>query len=388
MTISNGAGGALTQAANLAGQLNFTAGKLNTNNFALTLAATSTVSGAGPNSYVLVGHGTAGSTGTLVRTGVTGSANGFFPIGEATYYLPATITAAGGETYTAFVFTPLSRTGVYGGPTYSNLNNMVNAIWNISSTSTNATILLDWSNALALEGSALGSGTIGIAHYEFGDWLNPAGSGSAVSHTATATFDSFSPFAVADGVTINPLPVTLSQFDATLNSDNTTDITWTTDIEINSAYFNVLRSTNGVDYTSIGSVTSHGNSSVQNHYQYTDPIPVTGVTYYRLQMVDLDGSSKYSEIRVVRPSAVTSISIFPNPARNFVNVSLGMTISKNLVIRLISQNGQLLQQKTVTNGAGTTISLPVSQYAEGMYLLQLIGSDGTSESHKIIIGKQ
>ncbi len=184
------------------------------------------------------------------------------------------------------------------------------------------------------------------------------------------------------------MPVTLSQFDASLNSDNTTNITWTTDIEVNSAYFNVLRSTNGVDYTSIGSVTSHGNSAVQNHYQYTDPIPVTGVTYYRLQMVDLDGSSKYSEIKVVRPSAVTSISIFPNPARNFVNVSLGMNISKNLVIRLISQNGQLLQQKTVTNGAGTTISLPVSQYAEGMYLLQLIGSDGTSQSHKIIIGKQ
>jgi hypothetical protein len=184
----------------------------------------------------------------------------------------------------------------------------------------------------------------------------------------------------------SPLPVVLGSFAASLNPDNSVLVSWTTDQEVNSSYFAVQRSSNGSDYTTIGTVAAKGNSSTASSYSFTDKSPFNGIDYYRLQMVNLDGSYAFSWPSVVRSELVQNISVFPNPAKNYIYVTLGGSVATNAV-RLIDLNGKVLQEQRLNaTSLNTTISMPVSGYAQGIYILQAIKADGTSSSTKVTIG--
>jgi hypothetical protein len=186
------------------------------------------------------------------------------------------------------------------------------------------------------------------------------------------------------------LPIILSQFDVELNNKEV-DLSWTTDQESNSDHFAIERSTDGgAHWDVLGTIAAKGNSSVAVHYSYTDAGPASGINEYRLQSVDRDGKSTYSEVKTVRNGLVGNVSIFPNPAKDYVNVTLGGSneAKGNLSIRLISQSGQLLVEKKVNNTGGTTVTFPVSSYPQGNYLIQVIGQDGTQQISKVFISRQ
>lgn len=184
------------------------------------------------------------------------------------------------------------------------------------------------------------------------------------------------------------LPIILSDFNALLD-DNQVDLTWTTDLEVNSDHFAVQRSTNGgSSWETLGTVAAQGMSSISVNYSYTDATPASGVSEYRLQLVDRDGQSAYSTIRTIRTGQVSTISIFPNPTKDYVNITLGgEATTGSLDIRLLSQAGQLLVEKKVSNAGGTTVTLPVSNYPQGNYLILVTGPDGTQQVNKLLISK-
>ena len=181
------------------------------------------------------------------------------------------------------------------------------------------------------------------------------------------------------------LPITLINFNGVLN-DGKVSLSWTTEQEVNAAYFSVERSADGSNWQSIGTVAATGNSSTPINYSYKDASPLSEVNYYRLQSVDRSGKYIYSEVLVVRGSPVNGLKVFPNPARNYVYVTIGNNMSANQVIRLTDLNGRILQERQVSNGAGTTISVPVTNYAKGIYLLQVKSADGNEQSFRILVG--
>jgi len=84
---------------------------------------------------------------------------------------------------------------------------------------------------------------------------------------------------------------------------------------------------------------------------------------------------------------ISGLSLFPNPTHTYVNLSLGTEYNGNLTIRLINNFGQVLQERKLSNAAGTTVSFQVSNYAQGNYYLQVIQSDGGNQTNKFIIAK-
>jgi len=182
------------------------------------------------------------------------------------------------------------------------------------------------------------------------------------------------------------LPITLSRFDAILNN-KVINLSWTTAEEINSDHFGIERSTDASHWQTIGKVAAAGFSSIAVNYSYTDESPSVGVNYYRLQMVDGDGKYKYSSVKVVNGTLTKGLSVFPNPANNFVNVTLGNEMNLGTTIRLINQFGQILQERKLNHAAGTTISLPVHNYPQGSYVLQVIGEDGSRQTSKVLISR-
>ncbi len=106
----------------------------------------------------------------------------------------------------------------------------------------------------------------------------------------------FSTWTISDEA--SPLPVTLTDFTARLE-ESSVRLRWTTASEINSDYFGIERSTDGQTYQPLGRRKAAGDSQTEQHYQYIDEgvaNRLAGTVYYRLHMVDFDGSSEYSPV--------------------------------------------------------------------------------------------
>jgi hypothetical protein len=183
----------------------------------------------------------------------------------------------------------------------------------------------------------------------------------------------------------NTLPVILSGFTAALNGDGSAKLAWETKMEQNSSRFEIERSATGSAWSTIATIQAKGNSSAASSYSYTDGSPLQGANYYRLKMIDLDGSAVYSEVRVIETAAIHHISFFPNPARDCVNVTLGGMSTSTATVRLINQAGAVLQEKKAQ--AGTTVTFSLQQYNTGFYVLSVMSSDGTHESSKLLISR-
>jgi hypothetical protein len=166
------------------------------------------------------------------------------------------------------------------------------------------------------------------------------------------------------------------------------NLSWTTDLEVNSDHFAIQRSTDaGATWTTLGTVAAHGNSNLQLNYSYADTKPVQGTNEYRLQLVDKDGTYKYSAVQSIRLGLVTSVSVYPNPARDYVNITLAGNANESLKIRLFNQSGQVLQERNLSNAGGTTVPLAVSSYPEGSYIIVVTGADGSRQVNKFLITK-
>lgn len=107
----------------------------------------------------------------------------------------------------------------------------------------------------------------------------------------------FSHFAIARSA-INPLPVELSTFTARTQGRSSL-LNWSTLSETNNKGFDVLRSTDGTNFASLGWVNGAGFSSEKLDYLFVDPAPKTGYNYYKLLQNDYDGGMSESEVRSV-----------------------------------------------------------------------------------------
>lgn len=186
----------------------------------------------------------------------------------------------------------------------------------------------------------------------------------------------------------NTLPIVLDAFSATLAGDKTVGLAWNTQQESNSSHITIERSADGQNWEEIGTVQAKGNSATETEYSFTDEHPLTGNNFYRLQLVDLDNSFKYSDVKVVRTSTIGNISFFPNPARDYVNVSLGSAVSATeiVTVRLISMSGQVMQEQQAS-AAGAVVSFRVSNYPAGIYILSVNSQNGIKETRELMISR-
>jgi hypothetical protein len=165
------------------------------------------------------------------------------------------------------------------------------------------------------------------------------------------------------------LPLKLLSFTAALNNDKVM-INWSTANELNIARFEVQRSADAVNYSSVSSVNSKGGTGI-NNYAVTDASPFTGVNYYRLKEVDVDGYINYSQIVSVVKTADMSLMLYPNPAHDKVYLNITSTKQHSDVFGVYSSAGNLLQQKTIQINNGTTIAtFDISGLAKGVYFIR------------------
>ena len=175
----------------------------------------------------------------------------------------------------------------------------------------------------------------------------------------------------------NPLPLKLLSFTATLQGSHTL-LSWQTANEQNTNHFEVeSRVGNNSDFNLLGSVASKSNQLGNVSYQYIEPNPSAGVTYYRLKEVDNDASESFSQIVLVNlpPSNTASIKVFPNPVVTQMNITFTATESKTYQLELVDATGRIVIGKQVACQKGAnTIVWNVAKLTAGEYSLKAVGS--------------
>ena len=186
------------------------------------------------------------------------------------------------------------------------------------------------------------------------------------------------------GNSIN-LPVTLVDFHALQQPDHTVALQWETAQEQNSKYTEVQRSADGKSYLAIGQVAAAGNSSLPRDYAFNDQSPLSGRGFYRLKMVDIDGSFTYSKIlQVTAGAAGTAIKVYSNPFHDQLGVVIPALTSEKLVLSLFDQTGRIcLRQNYTTQKGNNFVNLYPGGMAAGVYLLHVQGAQ-TNETIRVL----
>lgn len=147
-------------------------------------------------------------------------------------------------------------------------------------------------------------------------------------------------------------PVTLTSFTAKgLNSDKVL-LNWNTSQEKYSSHFTIEKSLDGKDFSDAGIVFSMGNSEQPQQYSFTDKLRAgeKGIIYYRLKIVDIDGKTARSPIKVVRighEKVQAAILVYPNPVVTELRVALPADWhDKKVTIDIFSANGILAKHYT------------------------------------------
>ncbi len=174
------------------------------------------------------------------------------------------------------------------------------------------------------------------------------------------------------------LPLELIAFTGWYNGSEN-ELHWTTATEINSDYFGVEKSINGIDFYTIGNVNAAGNSLVESDYTFYDDDPVAGINYYRLRMTDIDGAFEYSNTIAIRvdEDGTPAFIVYPNPVSANLNFSVNSSFDQQIVVEITDIPGKkLLSRKFVLHSGQNTFTIDISSFAAAPYFIYYVNDAG------------
>ncbi len=180
----------------------------------------------------------------------------------------------------------------------------------------------------------------------------------------------FSGFFIHTGLVA--LPLHLGSFTGVHHSGDNI-LSWMTLSEMNTASFMVQRSTDGIKFVTIATIPAAGNSSLPRNYTFTDNHFTSALNYYRLQMIDINGSYTFSSVIALRGQSSSTISVSPNPFSNIINVEIPSQTGGHSTLALLDGNGRsVLSKKLVLQSGTNVVAIPVpAGTAPGLYVLRI-----------------
>ncbi len=188
----------------------------------------------------------------------------------------------------------------------------------------------------------------------------------------------------AKNVTINavstttPLPLSLLNFTAKARQLESILLNWTTQEEQSVKHFELEKSKEGKLFSTIAKVvaTSKEGGS-ENLYQFIDHQATEGSIFYRLKIVDKDGTFSYSQIITVRGEKENKLTVTPNPASNIVMVQYPKGANTNQQLLLLTIEGKVIATYALKPNS-TQQSIDITSLTKGSYELMLVGSKQNS----------
>lgn len=214
--------------------------------------------------------------------------------------------------------------------------------------------------------------------------LSSVGIGNIIPNKADIYFDYNSPVTTNTTTTkieASVVPLTLLSFKALYIGNNEAMLSWETSAEFNTSYFAVEVSDDGRFFNDLGTVNAQGSGS--NSYSFK-AIMTNSLQYYRLRMIDIDGSFTYSETRKVNFKEANKLTVNPNPSSGNFEVKFYSERNDKATLSIYDFNGRIVWRQSFNVIKGfNTLPVNASGLSAGVYMIRLEGLV-TSQSKVII----
>ena len=310
----------------------------------------------------------------------------------AEFHAPSTIT----DTYTAEYIRGSAT--LLGPITAIGLDHVSNCeYWTITTTagSPSVNVTLSWNGFSNCNAGVYVNDLASLVAAHFGtswdtyggmfDAGSTAGSGSLTWNGVTT----FSPFSLGStDPSTNPLPVKLVNIKAYRSGDRN-KIEWTNLTEADVVAYEVERSGNGIEFSSIGRQLPVSNGNDQEDYSLLDYTPLNGANFYRIRVLEQNGRISFSKIVKVEIGTIISsgFNIYPNPVLDKqVSVNINGWEKGQYTLRVFNSTGQQVFGRTINHPGGSMteiIQLP-SSIGQGYYSMQISNEKNRSSRSFII----
>lgn len=176
---------------------------------------------------------------------------------------------------------------------------------------------------------------------------------------------------------ISILPLKWLSFTAQLNNNKQTTLNWKVTEELNVSRYEVLWSKDGTNFQPIATVNY--NTAAGGNYAAIHIQPANGNNYYRIKQIDVDGKNSYTNIQLVKLTEKISISIYPNPVSEIINI-VGWDKIKKMELYDISGR-KLNEWKTAQS------TIRVNNLTTGTYVLKAVLKSEEMIEQKLVVNK-
>jgi hypothetical protein len=373
-------------------------------NYWLTQTSATPYSGNDNSSkfFVTSGHG-------LLKQSNVSAAGTFYPVGNAANtdnYIPITISYSGtADTFGVRVFDNIYFSyNSANGDAAGGINNyrFVKKTWIVKKSNRTIgdyfTITPQWNLVNEETNFTPRRPTdISIARNHDGFWLIESTQGPATPPTGAGPF-SYSGVVTYDNSALEYYPVSVTAINAVLASNdlkltgslsgNNVLLKWFVLAPEDVFYYEVQRSNDAIHFETAGKVMVQAAN--EHNYQYLDALSSVqnNVLYYRIKQVDRNNNYYYSNIITLKRNTTgVSVLLYPNPAKDIINVLFTNT-SGSYNVQLTDMWGRVIKNLTVKALPGNSLQLPCSALSGGIYFINLLEQQTkTRSSFKIVINR-
>ncbi|MCH2022992.1 MAG: choice-of-anchor D domain-containing protein [Saprospiraceae bacterium] len=206
-----------------------------------------------------------------------------------------------------------------------------------------------------------------------------AGSVGSATYDPDNNLTSFSQFVIVNFNNNSLMSVELLDFEAERKDVDNVEISWTTSSEKNSIGFHVEVMYDGSqEFKSISYSDANGNANTGYAYNINHSNSFPGVSYYRLKIMNYDGSFSFSEIKAVEGKGETAsyvdLTFYPNPVQETLKVRFDKLSDdiNSTVIQIINLNGKVIRESTRSLTSYEVLEINnISDLSPSVYLISL-----------------
>lgn len=195
------------------------------------------------------------------------------------------------------------------------------------------------------------------------------------------------PFVISNGF----LPVEFIAFTGDLEQ-KIVNLYWKTLTERNNGFYEIEKSSDGINYTKIATVESlapDGNSFAALEYRYIDKDLKHPIYYYRLKQVDRNGTFERTNSISVKIYAA-EFAIFPNPNSGTFSIDVpSVSLHEALGVKIYNCTGQIVHESIEYvknhNITGSRVDIvPPKPLSKGIYF-STISFKGEAHQLKLVV---
>ncbi len=176
------------------------------------------------------------------------------------------------------------------------------------------------------------------------------------------------------------LPVRLISFLVNKRTDNSFGINWEVGSETDMLEYGIELSNDGINFNSIGTVLA----SQKSVYTYIYTGSISPKNYFRLKMIQKDGTVSYSSISEINSREQIAVTLYPNPAKDNLNVRLS-NYPSTYNVEIVDAVGNIIWRRDNLNKKD--LSIGTSHLSNGSYYLQIKGKNNSINSYPFIVTK-